>query len=219
MDRFIEAFESIADDDLMLCPEHGVAYQRDMTERVPYDESYFNKCLGYEDQAIAIKINAGRIDLVNRHAGVATQVLDVGVGSGEFIKKRPFTFGHDVNPKAVEWLKSWERWSYDFSTFAAFTFWDVIEHVEDPNCYFNQIKPGAFLFTSLPIFSDINRIRGSRHYRPGEHLYYWTESGFVEWMGCYGFELLERADFEIHAGRDSILSFAFQRRDPLRQHG
>src|SRR3990167_7023132 len=204
MDRMIKRFDAVADDDLMLCPQRGIAYQRDMSIRVGYDAAYFDKCRGYEDQEIALAINAGRVALVDKHAGSAASVLDVGVGSGEFIKKRTNTFGYDINPRALEWLRAEGRYSEDFSAFNAFTFWDVIEHIEIPELYFRAMPESSYLFTSLPIFADLTRIRDSKHYRPGEHLYYWTESGFVEWMALHRFELLERQEFEIAAGRDSI---------------
>lgn len=210
MDRYIASFMPSSDGDLVLCPDHGVAYQLDMSHRI--EVPYFDKCGGYEGQEIARKINAGRIALVNQYVGSYADVLDVGVGSGEFIKSRPYTFGYDIDPEAVKWLKATARYTRNFAGFLAFTFWDVLEHVENPaDDYFRHISAGSHLFTCLPIFADLKRIRESRHYRPGEHLYYWTESGFVEWMRRHRFVLLERDDFETRAGRDSILSFAFRR--------
>jgi hypothetical protein len=205
----IARFDAEADGDLMLARHRGIAWQRDMSHRVAYDEAYFDKCRGYEGQEIARKINAGRVALVDKHVGPLTHVLDVGVGSGEFIRNRSNTFGFDVNRHAVEWLKREGRYADNIPAFKAFTFWDVIEHVEDPEPYFRAMPPGAHVFTSLPIFADLGRIRESRHYRPGEHLYYWTEPGFVDWMAMHGFALLDRQDYETAAGRDSILSFAF----------
>src|SRR5688572_9066508 len=96
----------------MICPAEGVAYQADMSVRVGYDEAYFNKCLGYEDQGIALAINRGRIELVARHVDPGEAVLDIGVGSGEFIKKRPNTFGYDINPVAEAWLRKEKLWSF-----------------------------------------------------------------------------------------------------------
>lgn len=212
MDRFIAEFFAVPDDDLMLCPTHGVAYQRDMSHRVRVP--YFDVYQTYDseaERAIERRINTGRRDLVNKYAGSYTEVLDVGVGCGAFIKCRPFTYGFDLDPKAVAWLQDSGRYTANFRGFKAFTFWDVIEHIETPDEYFSQIGSGSHLFCCLPIFSDLRRIRDSKHYRPGEHLYYWTEAGFVGWMGLYGFRLLERQDVETRAGRDSILSFAFLR--------
>ncbi len=211
MDRIIEGFAAVADRDLMLCPDHGAAYQRDMGTLVPYDAAYFDKYVGYEGQDVAIKINEGRVAIVDRHCFAGSKVCDIGIGSGEFIRSRPNTFGHDVNPKAIDWLKSQGLWAAALGAFNAFTFWDVIEHVPEPDSYFRHVPAGGYLFTSLPIFKYLHRIRESRHYRPNEHLYYWTQAGFVAWMALNRFRLLERQNFEIAAGRDSIWSFAFRR--------
>lgn len=210
LDRFIAAMPAEEDGDLMLCRDHGVAYQKDRGHIVNYDEAYYSKCASYEDQAIALKINAGRIALVDKYLG-ANRVVDVGIGSGEFIKKRPNTFGRDVNPVAIEWLKRNDLWAEHLGDFSGFTFWDVIEHVPEPEAYFRHIHLHSFLFTSIPIFYGLGGIRLSKHYRPGEHLYYWTEDGFAAWMGLHGFMRLETQTFEIEAGRESIYSFAFKR--------
>jgi len=69
VDDLIKRFDAVEDRDLMLCRHRGVAWQKDMAHRVPYDSAYFDKCRAYEDREIANGINAGRIDLVNAHAG------------------------------------------------------------------------------------------------------------------------------------------------------
>lgn len=210
LDRFIAAMPAEADGDLMLCRENGVAYQADRSHIVNYDEQYFDKCRSYEGAEIAKAINAGRAEMVNRHVGGAA-VCDVGIGSGEFIRSRPNTFGLDVNPVAIEWLKRNDLWAGHMADFGAFTFWDVIEHVPEPEQYLKQIRLHSKVFFSLPLFYGLGAIRTSKHYRPGEHLQYWTEGGFIDWMELHGFMLLERDDFEIRAGRESIYSFAFKR--------
>lgn len=209
MDEFISAFPSVDDGDLMLCEERGVAYQADMSFRV--DVPYFDKCNGYVGSEIGHRLNFGRVHFVNHFVGSDFSVLDVGVGAGEFVARRSNTWGYDVDEKAVALLRSINRWSDDFRAFRAFTFWDVIEHVEDPNIYFRHMAPGTRAFFSIPVFKDLKSIRESRHYRPGEHLYYWTDQGFIDWMHLHRFDWIGWSDFETEAGRDSIKTFAFQR--------
>lgn len=211
MDAHIACFEAVPNGDLMICARAGCAYQADMTTSVPYDEAYFDKLKSYEGSEIAVKLNSGRVAFVNAWAGQETFVLDIGIGCGEFIKSRPNTFGTDINPKAIEWLKRKGKWAESLWAFQAFTFWDVLEHVREPNQYFRQINIGSHVFVSMPIFDDLSRIRESKHYRPNEHYFYFTESGFIDWMAMYGFKLLETSDFESVAGREDILSFAFHR--------
>lgn len=213
VDSLIERFDAVADGDLMIT-RRGVAYQADMSSPVAYDEAYFDKCAGYEGKDIGDRINAGRLALVDRHAGADARLLDIGVGSGEFVRRRPHTWGFDVNPKARAWLESAGRWADDLREFGFFSFWDVLEHVPEPNRYFRRMGEGAWLFCSLPVFEDLGRIRESRHYRPDEHFYYFTRQGFVDWMALYRFELAEASDHETLAGRDSIAAFAFRRTLP-----
>ena len=184
-----------------------MAYQTDMTVTAEYDADYWNKCAGYEGAEIATKINAGRVALVDKYW--TGRLCDVGIGSGEFIRTRPNTYGTDVNPVALTWLT--EQGLLADGEFNAYTFWDVIEHVQRPEDYLSLGPLNGFIFLSIPIFDDILKVRESRHYRPGEHLYYFTERGLVTWLALHGFELLERQTFETDAGRDSIISFAFRR--------
>lgn len=207
MDRFIRDFRREPDGDLMLCERFGVAYQADMTVTCEYDGDYWQKLANYEGSEIANKLNAGRRSIVHKYFGDGP-VLDVGIGCGEFIKGRPNTYGTDVNPVAVEWLKDCGLYRDDFENFSGFTFWDVIEHCPDPGVYLDRMPDGAYAFFSIPVFHDLKRIRESKHYRPGEHLYYWTPIGFAAWLEMHGFKFLDVQDFETQAGREEILTFA-----------
>lgn len=209
MDSVIAGFEAVTDDDLMLCPENGVAYQADRSHLVAYDDAYYSKCAGYEGQEIERRITKARIEMVARH--YQGELLDIGIGSGAFIKSRPRTYGFDVNPVAIEWLKRNDLWSASVGSFAAVSFFDVIEHIPDPGQYLGTLQVGCHVFASIPVFEDLTRIRESRHYRPSEHLYYFRRQGFIDWMKAHGFLLLEWNDHESVAGRDSINSFAFKR--------
>lgn len=215
MDAILNRFDAKPDGDLMLCVPRGVAWQRDMSFRAPpgvnaEGVNYFDHYGAFAGSDIGKAIHDARVTFVNDYVGQECPVLDVGIGCGEFIRARPNTFGIDVNPVAQDWLHQNGLYGR-IDHFKAFTFWDVIEHVEAPNVYFKKMPKGSFLFTSLPIFGDLSGVRKSKHYKPGEHLYYWTEQGFIEWMEMYRFRLLAAEDFETAAGRDGIRSFAFVR--------
>lgn len=217
MDGLIARFDSVEDGDLVLCRARGVAHQRDMSFRAPpgmnaAGENYWDHYAAMEGGEIGLKIHDARRNMVDRHVGAEAVALDVGVGSGQFIRFRPNTMGIDVNPRGIEWLRREGKLAGGIEGFDAYTFWDVLEHVDQPyRHYFRFIADGAWLFTSLPIFTDLDAVRGSKHYKPGEHLYYWTEAGFVEWMAAYRFRLVERSDVETEAGREGVVSFAFRR--------
>lgn len=216
VDPIVRGFPTESDNDLMICRKHGVAYQADMTYRAApgvnaNGENYFDHYAPMEGNEVARNIHLGRVEMVNWRVGKSANVLDTGIGCGEFIKARPNTFGQDVNPKGVQWLRDNGKLREDMEAFRAFTFWDVLEHVENPDHYFRRMPDCSHLFATIPVFDDLSEIRKSKHYKPGEHLYYWTKAGFIQWMERYRFHLLERSDFEVKAGRESVRSFAFQK--------
>lgn len=211
MDALIKRFDAVEDGDLMLCLERGVAYQRDMTSPIAYDAAYFDHYVSLEGTEIARRINSGRVAIVDKYVGKGSLVLDNGIGSGEFIRSRLNTHGRDVNQTAVRWLHKNDKVGGDLSEYSAFTFWDVLEHIDAPNVLFRRMRDGSHLFTCIPVMDDLKRIRESKHYKPNEHFYYWTEQGFVDWMALYRFRLLERQNFETEAGRVSIGTFAFKK--------
>ncbi len=216
MDSLIASWPSEADGDLRLCLARGVAYQADMSAgRVPYDDRYFDKVMGYAEAEVARAVNAGRCAMLGRHLPAGARVLDVGAGSGAFVAAARVagfrSYGWDVMERAVAVLKAAGWYAEGPEGFDAWTAWDSLEHMENPAPELRRVAAGAFLFVSLPIFADLRTIRESKHYRPGEHLYYFTAAGFIEWARLRGFRLLEQSDHEVEAGRESIGAFAFRR--------
>jgi 2-polyprenyl-3-methyl-5-hydroxy-6-metoxy-1,4-benzoquinol methylase len=219
MDRLIKRFDAEEDGDLMLCEHRGVAYQRDMTKgRIEYGAAYLANYDAYARGPLADAINAGRVELLKRHAKEGASVLDVGAASGIFVRRAASegfgAKGFDVIPQAVARLKKDELYASDFSAFDAVTMWDSIEHMDEPEDALKDVRKGAILLASVPIFDDLRRVRESKHHKPGEHLYYWTAQGFVDYMALYGFRLLEQSTHETDAGRESIGAFAFVRDIP-----
>lgn len=216
VDRLIKRFDCVADADLMLCEKRGIAYQKFMAQgRVEYDADYFKKVEAYDGTTVAGAVNAGRCAMLKRHLEAGGSVIDWGAGSGAFLRDAMVAGfsakGYDVNLQALQRLMDKGWLSQDPYLFDAVTLWDTVEHMEQPEAVFRSVKKGALLFASIPVFEDLRKIRESKHYRPGEHLYYWTAQGFINWMALYGFRLLEQSNHEIEAGRDSIGAFAFRR--------
>ena len=210
MDSLIAHYPCVQDRDLMLC--HGVAYQSGMQAGV-YDSAYLAKIESY-DETIAAAVNRGRCAFLSRHhLGHGATVLDIGAGDGSFVRAaRNWDFdakGYEIIPEAARRLQAAGLYASDPSQFKAVTLWDVIEHLQEPETLLRRVR--RHLFVSLPIFEDLAKVRQSKHYRPGEHLYYWTADGFVEWMASIGFCALESSSHETDAGREGIGAFAFHR--------
>lgn len=176
-----------------------------------YDAGYFDKYVGYEQTDIGKLITHQRIEFVNAiHDG---DLLDIGIGSGHFVASRPKTYGFDINPKGVEWLK--ERGIFrDPSTdhFPAYSFFDSFEHIKDPSPMLDSMQSGTLLFISIPIFNDSDHVKRSKHFRPDEHYWYFTALGFIKYMARHRFSLIDVDDFETRLGREDIKTFAFIKR-------
>lgn len=214
LQRF-DTFFGQTDGDLYLCPEMGMAYQIDRTKSVPYDAEYWFKYVGYESTPMDDRLNAIRVGLAAMHG---KHVLDVGIGSGSFLRaclvEGLVGYGYDVNPVAIDWLKEQGRFADPYSrekVCEVVTCWDSFEHLAEPDRFLLALVPGQVLLIALPIYFDLRSIRGSKHYRPDEHYTYWTPWGLASYLASFGYELLSYDLPETRAGRESIGTFAFQK--------
>jgi hypothetical protein len=73
------------------------------------------------------------------------------------------------------------------------------------------LKKDIYLFVSIPIFYNLNKVKESKHYRPNEHYYYFTSFGLINYMNDMNFKILEIQDFEIQSGREDIKTFVFKK--------
>lgn len=194
---------------LVWLPERGMGWYP-VTD-APYDADYFAKYEGYAATEMGAAITAARVALVDRWAGPGARVVDVGIGCGDFVRARPGTYGFDINPAGVCWLK--DRWlwldPYEQPVDAA-TFWDCLEHIADPAPLLANVR--GWVFVSLPIVPGGGPPPPDwRHLRRDEHCWYWTHEGFVGWMAAHGWELLEHSRVESDLGRQDIGTYAFRR--------
>lgn len=216
MDKLLKRFDARTDGDLTFIDSKGIAYQTNFADRrVAYDSAYYAKVQAYEGTPIAKQVNASRCELIARHVPAGAKLLDVGCGTGAFLRTAHAAGykvkGWDVLDASVAMLLTCDWYADDPFQFEVVTFWDVLEHLDDPSIRLKSVKKGAHLFASIPVFEDQKAIRQSKHYRPGEHLYYWSTDGFVAWMALYGFRMLEVSEAEHAAGRQDIRQFAFIR--------
>ncbi|WP_249278403.1 methyltransferase domain-containing protein [Bordetella genomosp. 7] len=204
-----KAFSEQASIGLVWLPEYGMGYYPVKPEDMPYDAEYFAKYRENADTGIGRALTQARMDLVARH--YTGFLLDVGIGCGQFVEARPQTFGYDVNPAGVAWLRD-RGWYQDLyaGTCAALSFWDSLEHIQDPGAAVRQAR--EWVFVSLPIFDGADHCLRSKHFRKNEHIWYWTHDGIIRWMAAQGFECVESNTVETEIGREGIGSYAFRRR-------
>ena len=136
--------------------------------------------------------------MVQRHAPGHLTLLDYGCASGAFHLSSPNgyrTEGYDINP-ATGFSELPTVQGLDIVTM-----WDSIEHVHDPVSLIEQLYP-RWLFLSTPNLESVRGdIRQWRHYRPGEHLYYFDRHSLTEVLRYCGYDVVE-VNFEEGKLRD-----------------
>lgn len=194
----------LAQDKLQWLPEVGIGYYP--VKDAPYDQAYFDRYASYEGTVLEKALNAARVDFVKKHYD--GWVVDIGIGSGTFIKAHGKAYGYDINPAGVQWLK--ERDLYvEPRHIVAVTFWDSFEHIEDPASILNEVN--EWVFMSIPLFDSHNHVMRSKHYRKDEHYWYFTFNGICKFMEMHEFAFKGFSRVETEVGREDIGTFAFKR--------
>ncbi|HEP7965056.1 TPA: methyltransferase domain-containing protein [Pseudomonas aeruginosa] len=176
--------------------------------RPPMDYSgpYFEKYQALDATPMGAALTAARVDMVQHHFD--GEVLDVGIGGGRFVIESGGK-GFDVNEEAVQWLKSRNAYADPYKGVAAITCWDSLEHVPDPEALVRSV--GEWVFVSMPVYKDQADCLKSKHFKPGEHLHYWSVRGLIGWFAKMNFGCVEINERESDLGREGITSFAFRR--------
>lgn len=193
------------------CDAHGFGYLR--SNGYDYGESYWQKYLSYNDNGIGIKVTDYREKFVRTYLPKSASLCDVGIGSGQFVERMRCD-GYDVNPYAQEWLKSRNAWGNPIirasgnHPYDALSLWDVLEHIDDPTDLLNSTQ---HIFTSLPIHKDMGACLKSKHLRPDEHIWHFTETGLRYFMKLHDFTLVASGNGEIEAGREDIYTYYFKK--------
>lgn len=205
----MKLFKDELENGFIWLPKLGIGHYPVPREDRPYDEDYFHRYAEMSKTDLGEKLTTSRIELINRH--YSGLVLDVGIGSGQFISERENTVGFDVNESAVNWLKEKRIYRNLYGRkYAALTFWDSLEHIDDPHLAIQQAQ--HWIFLSIPIFTCGEHAIRSHHFRPTEHIWYFTHKGIITFFESEGFELKEHNIIETTLGRDGIGSYAFRRR-------
>jgi hypothetical protein len=180
-----------------------------------YNQAYFDKYKGYEVTEVGKNINDFRIEYVNFFTGKDSKVLDIGIGSGFFLSNRENTYGFDVNPVAIEYLKKegkfLDPYEDDLFDISCVTCFDSFEHIKHPEGLLFKIPYGCYFICSIPIFKNKEHCLASKHFRPDEHFHYFTNAGFVHFMHENKFSLCWVANREIQYGREDIYTYAFHK--------
>ena len=196
------------DDCLLWIPEKGIGFHP--RPAMNYDANYWQSYIERDASEMGAKLTQERLRLVCDYV-TPSDVVDIGIGGGRFVTEADCR-GYDVSKQAIEWLDSHDRFCSPYANpVRAVTCWDSLEHIDKPWKLLKQVQ--EWLFVSLPIFVNPATITGSKHYKPGEHIWYFTHLGFVDWCESQGFDLIEFNHMESDLGREGITSYVFKRRE------
>jgi hypothetical protein len=193
-------------DSFLWCSEKGYGWHS--SPPMTYSGEYFAHYQKLDETPMGGLLTKARLELVEKYT-TASFGVDIGIGGGRYVKES-WGNGYDVCDDAVTWLNRMGSYADPYAgPVHHVTCWDSLEHIPEPEKLLAQVT--GWLFVSMPIYNDLADVLQSKHYKPGEHLHYWTLPGFVNWCEAQGFELQEANHAESELGREGITSFAFKR--------
>lgn len=175
-----------------------------------YSGEYFANYQKLDNTPMGCALTRARLELVGKYVAPNT-TLDIGIGGGRYVQESGGQ-GYDVSREAQRWLMDVGRWTDPYGCrrlISAVTCWDSLEHIPEPEKLLEKVR--EWLFVSMPIYENMADCLASKHFKPREHIHYFTFSGFVNWCEAQGFELQEANHAESELGREGITSFAFKR--------
>jgi hypothetical protein len=173
-----------------------------------YSGEYFAHYQKLDETSMGGLLTKARLELVEKYTKASLGV-DIGIGGGRYVKES-WGDGYDVSSEAVEWLKQTGAYKDPYSEKVSHvTCWDSLEHIPEPERLLAQVDD--WFFVSLPLCDSAEQWLASKHYKPGEHIFYWSLPGFINWVEALGFQVMEVNHAETELGREGITSFAFKR--------
>ncbi len=175
-----------------------------------YDLDYYENMLR-EYSATAEEISRKRWTFLSEHCEPVAlnqenaKVLDFGSGVGWFRAFRP------------RWCDVWTcdiadypQTGIELQMYDVVCFWDVLEHIPD----FGEIEP--ILALSKHVALSVPLAKGGlldwKHFKPGEHLHYFTEESLIALFHEYGFVPTYKSTEIECPPREDILTALFRRR-------
>jgi len=163
-------------DTLLWSEEKGQGFHTRPAMR--YEGQYFAHYQKLDATPMGGLLTKARCELVSKYCP-PVETTDIGIGGGRYVQQSGGC-GYDVCADAVTWLHSEGAYFDPYVDGAyAITCWDSLEHIPEPEKLLAQVT--NWLFVSMPIYEDMADVLQSKHYKPGEHLHYFTQEGFLRW--------------------------------------
>ena len=173
-------------DNLTACDECGHAFQTDMTITVSYDADYAHQ---YDSRPVR-EMSELRWQFIQTHLNLpkGSRILDVGYGNGAFLKRAREAgmqiYGIDVHSEDF----GVPNVTFDTDLhFDLVCFFDSLEHFPD----FELVRKlsAENVIVSIPNTPSVLLTNPTswRHYKPGEHLHYFSRESLDRFMRAWGF--------------------------------
>lgn len=208
-----------------------------------YDDSYYgagDSKFGSTVEKVLDVFRGARVCRVCKYIKPSGRVLDIGCGSGDFLKKlseRGFeAFGTELEGRAARRamqldgikVKTGHLLEVDFDKdfFDAVCMWHVFEHLAEPRQTMEIVnkvlKPGGCLFLSMPNIESIQSrlFKGNwLHLDPPRHLFFLTPEKLISAMENFGFSVVQKRFLSLEQNvfgfQQSILNCILKKRDVL----
>lgn len=175
-----------------------------------YNKQYLKKYIGLSNTPLGKLIMQARWNLIKSFCNRGS-LIDYGCGSGAFIKLAPDSFdvnGWDINP--------YSRYSKHspIGHYNILTMWDVIEHLPSPLFPLVEYTPN-FIFVVTPNADNTSfeKFNTWKHYKPLEHLNYYTLKTLSMSMLSMGYKYIHHdfneGELRDPSNREAILTAVF----------
>jgi hypothetical protein len=197
-------------------PTDGIIIDRD-SGSVSYDEDYMEAYVERSKSHMSKQLTNLRKAYAECFAGPEDRLIDVGCALGLIIQADVTNrwAGTDINPLSEKYIgEMYIPHPADLSKYDVITFQDVFEHLQQPEEILKQIKKGARIVMTIPIWPkkfNFDNLTEWLHYKPDEHYIYCTEEGIIEFMAMNGFKLIDKHMIETSMGRLDAGSFCFKK--------
>lgn len=195
--------ETAVEKNLSHCPRCEHIFQSDLRVSAAYNAQYVHQY----DRLPCEEMSAIRWNFIQQslHLASGSRILDVGYGNGAFLmharRHDMAVFGLDVHGEDF----GIPTVSYDTAdAFDLVCFFDSLEHLPDFGCLFGL--RAAAVAVSLPNRPEqlLHAPQCWRHYKPGEHLHYFSHASLDALMRKWGLPVRVASGFPEDALRGKL---------------
>jgi len=167
--------------DLRRCPSCAHVFQLPAIVTAVYDADYVGRYAAYPTDEMSLL----RVGFLKAHVSTG-RLLDVGYGNGAFLRTAQAagfeTFGHEIH--GGDFGIDEVNIRTDSSLWDVVTFFDSLEHFPDFEVVRSLVRRSRFVLVSLPLYPpEFPAIRTWKHYKPGEHLHYFSRESLRRLVG------------------------------------